>query len=221
MLACLVFLLGVAMDIVLIRFVGGDGNPPSQQEMMAMQMHAASNLPRLACLVLWWPALTVLFAALHKIDLVLYCRGQRLLRPWEVDDDEGEAHEGEAHEADKQSFSLPILTTRGHRHQASTSSTLSRIDPLRKASLQPLGPRNDPDGEPWAQRQRRTPLYRRLWAEIEIQQPPKAGIVRTVAVQHSGVQEMQTQAVWTAVAWAGLTSATLTLASLFIPGPGM
>ncbi|CAK7223572.1 hypothetical protein SCUCBS95973_005224 [Sporothrix curviconia] len=233
-LACLLFLMGVAMDIVLILLVDRNSHhSPPRHERAMMQM--AGSLPRLACLVLWWPALTVLFAALRKIDLVLYFCGQRLLRPWEVEDNEDDSDDDDDGDNDQGPLSgdvekgLSKIPTRqyrrGHRHQASTSSTSSRIDPLRKASLQPLGPRNDPENEPWARRQRRTPFYRRLWADIRLRpasfKAAGGGSRRTVVVQHSGVREMQTRAVWTSVAWAGLASATLTIASLFIPGPGM
>ncbi|CAK7217050.1 hypothetical protein SBRCBS47491_003030 [Sporothrix bragantina] len=226
-MACFLFLVGVAMDIVMILLVDKDSDySPPQHEKEKPMMQMAGSLPRLACLILWWPALTVLFAALRKIDLVLYFRGQRLLRPWEVEDEGGDEEDDEELVSDDVEKGLGLSTTptrryqRGHRHQASTSSTSSRIDPLRKASLQPLGPRNDPEIEPWARRQKRTPFYRRLWAEMWPKSRAGSGS-RLVGVQHSGVREMQTRAVWTAVAWAGLASATLTIASLFIPGPGM
>ncbi|CAK7232380.1 hypothetical protein SEUCBS140593_008241 [Sporothrix eucalyptigena] len=214
-MACIMFLTGIALDIVLILLVGKTSSS-SHTSVMAM-MHMESRLPRLVCLVLWWPALTVLLAAWHKIDLPLHFRGQRLLRPWEIEDDD-EDEEMLVGDFEKElSKSSTRQYQRGHRHQASTNSTSSRIDPLRKASLQPLGPRNDPASEPWARRQARTPFYRRLL--VEVWPSSKAGGSRTVAVQHDGVREMQTRAVWAAVMWAGLASASLTIASLFIPGP--
>lgn len=228
-MALLMFLFGVALDVVLILLVGGKGRSSAS----GAAVHIATSLPRLACLACWWPALTVLFAAWRKIDLLLHFRGQRLLRAWEFEDssDDGDAEEAgspmSTYSLDVEkdfggrsgSGQSPKQYQRGHRHQASTSSTSSRIDPLRKASLQALGPRNDPESEPWARQQARTPFYRRLVAELW---PTNTGLgSRTVAVQHTGVRAMQTRAVWAAVFWAGLTSVSLTIASLFIPGPSM
>ncbi|KAL1901413.1 hypothetical protein Sste5346_001818 [Sporothrix stenoceras] len=221
-MALVMFLVGVALDIVLILLVGGKEKhaPPGMLNM-------ANCLPRIACLAFWWPALAVLLAAWRKIDLLLHFRAQRLLRPWEIDDDDGDDEEAGS---PMSAYSLDLEKgmagksggksyQRGHRHQASTSSTSSRIDPLRKVSLQALGPRNDPESEPWARRQRRTPFYRRLSAELW---PASTGLgSRTVAVQHTGVRSMQNRAVWGAVLWAGLASATLTVISLFIPSPAM
>lgn len=225
-MALVVFLIGVALDIVLILLIGGKGKHAAPPGMLNM----ANCLPRIACLAFWWPALTVLLASWRKIDLLLHFRGQRLLRPWEIDDDGDDDVEEAGSPMSTYSLDLEKYLAgnksssgkryqRGHRHQASTSSTSSRIDPLRKASLQALGPRNDPESEPWARRQRRTPFYRRLLAELW---PASTGLgSRTVAVQHTGVRAMQNRAVLGAVLWAGLASATLTIVSLFIPGPSM
>ncbi|ERS96339.1 hypothetical protein HMPREF1624_07249 [Sporothrix schenckii ATCC 58251] len=234
-MALVLFLVGVALDIILI-LLGGSGKSSSSPS--GMMVDLTKSLPRLTCLAIWWPALTVLLAAWRKIDLLLHFRGQRLLRPWEIeDDDDVDGDDNEESPSPMSTYSIdlekdmagrsgsdssnsPKRYHRGHRHQASTSSTSSRIDPLRKASLQALGPRNDPDSEPWGRRQRRMPFYRRLISELRPTSSTGLGS-RTVAVQHAGVRALQNRAVWSAVLWAGLASMSLTIVSLFIPGPGM
>lgn len=236
--ATLLFLVGVALDVVLIVLVGGNILSLEAPTMTPSSMaRMGDSLARLVCLVFWWPALAILLAARRRIDLVLYLRGQLMLGPWAVEEDEewaGNDNDNDDVEragwptpnVEKQMSGRPRDGHRGHRHQTSTSSTSSRIDPLRKASLQTLGPRNDPDSESWARRQAQVPFVRRLLAEVW----PKRAVddrgfavrsSRTVAVRHAGVRAMQTQAVWAAVLWAGLASTVLAAISVFIPGLAM
>ena len=172
--------------------------------LVLLALYERSNAPRLVCLLLWWPALSLLvLSSWYRMDLLLYLGGQRLLRPWESDDDLDSDREKNA------------FCRRGHHHpEASTSSAASassRVDPLRKASLQAFGPRNDPDSEAWTVRQTRVPLYRRLLSQLS----PSGQ--RTATLQHEGARAMQKRAARTVVMSAGFVSAVVVLASLFIP----
>ncbi|EPE07396.1 regulator of g protein [Ophiostoma piceae UAMH 11346] len=178
--------------------------------LVLLVLYEHSNAPRLVCLLMWWPALSLLVLSWYRIDLPLYVCGQRLLRPWEAEDDA----------VSVRSLDLDLeksLFRRGHSHQVSTSSVVSassRVDPLRKTSLQAFGPRNDPDSEAWMVRQTRIPLFRRLLCQLSQLSPSGQ---RTASIQHEGVKARQKRAVWTAVMSAGFVSAVLALASLFIP----
>lgn len=118
----LLFLLGVAADVVLI-------------------LSSLSRFSRLMSLVLWWPGLTFLFSATNGVCLFLYVRNLRQLRPWEQVQYGGGTAKlddgGEYDESRKQSRSQ----SRSKRRGASGSPDV--IDPLRKSSMQTFGEANN------------------------------------------------------------------------------
>lgn len=104
---------------------------------------------------------------------------------------------------------------REHRRKDTTSSSVtavssssSRVDPLRKASLQVFGPKNEFDTEPWVAGYKRKAWLRKVFDE-------------TVPVQSKALLMMQDRVVFSAFLWAGLVATGLTVVSLFIPGGGM
>lgn len=88
-----------------------------------------------------------------------------------------------------------------------TSSTVSSRgpDPLRKASLQTFGPRNNPEGEAWNGLHAARSLVAKVFED-------------SVPVQNSALQLAQDRAVFMAVAWGGLVASVMVVGSLFIPG---
>lgn len=120
----LVFLLGCGLDAVLI-----------------LTAPSVSPFLRLLCILLWWPGLAVFLAACKSLCLLLFLRGVRELRPWEMfpgdEEDKGEDKGGEKGDA----------------------------DPLRKGSLRTFGPKNDCSQERWAVMYRARPVWKKVLDE--------------------------------------------------------
>ncbi|KAK0741054.1 hypothetical protein B0T18DRAFT_449523 [Schizothecium vesticola] len=124
-LGALVFLAGCGLDAVLILCPGGSTSP----------------FLRLLCILLWWPGLAVFLAACKSLCLLLYLRGVRELRPWEMFPDEETAE------------AVPAGGEKGD------------ADPLRKGSLRTFGPRNDCSQERWAVMYRARPVWKKVMDE--------------------------------------------------------
>jgi hypothetical protein len=178
---------GVALDLVFI-------------------LSSASPFLRISCLAIWLPSFTVLFSALSGVCLVLHSKGLRALRPWEQCAD-GEGKEGDGESV--ASFQKAGDMEAGRAScESARSPTFSRIDPLRKASLQAFGPRNDDGNEPWARAYAKKSLFRRVFEP-------------TVAAKSSRVRLMRERIVLKAFLFAGACSTVLTVASVFIPSVGL
>ena len=140
--------------------------------------------------------------------MVLHFKNVRQLRPWEQEHDE----EDDTH----QDNTIPKLSTDsrertpspgGHsRKNNSVSSTASsRLDPLRKESLQTFGPRNDYTREDsWRVAYRKKGVLDKMFDE-------------TVPVQNRALRMLQDRTVFFAVLWGGVGASVLTVGSLFIP----
>jgi len=191
--AAAVALFGVALDILFI-------------------LSGASHFFRVASLVFWWPALAAIYLALHGMCFFLYCQGARALRPWEQfpdlppspkgSDDGGAAAHGAAFDQ------ADAAETGRCSAESPRVETFSRIDPLRKASLQAFGPKNDVDAEGWTAAYAGRPLHRRIFEP-------------TVPVSNKRLRLLQSRVVFKAIAYGGAISVLLTTASIFIPGVRM
>ncbi len=162
----------------------------------------ASHFVRIVCLALWWPGFTTLLAAWQGICLVLYCRSRRELRPWEPFTDLDPVP------ADKIRMARIANTEDLERGRTSFDSsrrgTLSRIDPLRKGSLQAFGPSNSFDGEPWVDEYARKPLHRKIFEE-------------TLPTKNQNLTVLHDRIVFRAFLWAGLVSTALTVLIILVP----
>lgn len=97
---------------------------------------------------------------------------------------------------------------RTHARKDTNSSSFSRVDPLRKSSLQTFGPKNDPSREPWVKRYAAKSLYQKIF-EV------------TTPVQNQTLQLLLDRTIFFAIIWGGLVSSVLTVASLFVPSGDM
>ncbi|KAH6847902.1 hypothetical protein B0I37DRAFT_354580 [Chaetomium sp. MPI-CAGE-AT-0009] len=87
---------------------------------------------------------------------------------------------------------------------SSTSSTASRVDPLRKPSLQLFGPANEYAGEAWMAGYDGKGVVSKVFDE-------------TVVVQNKALMMWQDRTVFFALLWGGAGAVALTVVSLFIP----
>lgn len=187
--AAAVALVGLALDVVFI-------------------LSRANHFFRVACLAFWWPALAALFLALHGVCFVLYRRGARALRPWEqFPDVEADAKDGDA--ASVASFDTADAMEAGRSSvDSSRVATFSRVDPLRKASLQAFGPKNEAGREAWVGAYANKPAHRKIWEP-------------TVPVRNKHLRLLQDRVVFRSIAYGGAVSALLTVVSIFIPSVGL
>ncbi len=186
-LSALVMVLGLVLDLLLILSHG-------------------SHFIRIICLVLWWPALMALFLARNGICVLLHCQGLRALRPWEQFPDSETA----AHDSDSVSGFIKADDAEKGRVSVDSSrrATFSRIDPLRKASLQAFGPKNNFEHESWLDKYEKQPRLRKVFEP-------------TVSVQNRDLRLLQDRVVLKAFLGAGLASVMLVVASVFIPSAGL
>jgi hypothetical protein len=84
------------------------------------------------------------------------------------------------------------------------SSVASRVDPLRKPSLQVFGPGNEYSDEAWVGVYEGKGVMCRVFDE-------------TVVVQNKGMVSWQDRTVLFALLWGGAGAAALTVVSLFVP----
>ncbi|GKT47048.1 uncharacterized protein ColSpa_07229 [Colletotrichum spaethianum] len=151
----------------------------------------ASQYYRLLPTPVLFVGLMILIAALDGVSLSLHLSHSRHVRPWEVPD--LEAGTG----ADKR-----------HRRTATPESVAGAVDPLRKPSLQTLGPENVFSEEGWVAAYERRPLWRRVFE-------------RTSASQNRHLRILQDGVVAGAVLWAALATVGLGAGSIFIPSYNM
>ncbi|KAK1986263.1 hypothetical protein LZ30DRAFT_582432 [Colletotrichum cereale] len=147
-----------------------------------------SRYYRLLSTPLLFAGLAVLVAALDGVSLSLYLARRRHIRPWEVADDPEAGTGAEKHQ----------------RRNATPKSVAGAVDPLRKQSLQTLGPANVFSGEEWVAAYER----RRLW---------RLAFERTNVSQNRHLRILQHGVVAGAVLWATLTTVGLGVGSVFIP----
>jgi len=177
---------------------------------VSLMLSRADHFVRIACLALWWPGLTALIAACSGVCIVSHVRGVRALRPWEqfpdaapaaaATDETARSSVSFGHADDLEKGRVSIDSTR--------RATFSRMDPLRKGSLQAFGAKNDFEQEEWVRKYADLPLHRKIWEP-------------TMTAQNGSVRMMQDRVVFGSVVWAGAISTTLTVASIFIPSANL
>ena len=181
-----------------------------------------SRFLRILSILLWWPGFTVSIAAIRGLCIVLHFRNLRHVRPWEqfADAEPDEARECPKAKAldedsdDEDSSRDPekgVSGSRDRRKHVRTntkSSQTSVVDPLRKASLQTFGPKNDYAREPWVR------LYaaKSLWSRV---------FEATVPAQNRTLVLLQDRTIFFAVLWGGVLASMLTVVSLFVPVVGI
>jgi hypothetical protein len=191
-------------------------------------LSCANRFVRVVSLVVWWPGITLLIAAHRGLSIRLQLRYRRDVRPWEqFGDEEEQVSAGKDLEKEIESTPPPTPTThktpefahlalgskshpdplRSHRPthgRTDTTTSFSRVDPLRKASMTTLGPANDPRSESWVGAYAAKPLLRKVFEE-------------TVQNENRSLQELQERAVFVAVVAGGVVATLLAVGSLFIP----
>ena len=159
---------------------------------------------RAGCVLLWWPGLAVLVAACRGVDVVLHWKGMRQVRPWEG----GEGLDWAAGEEEKSGEEGWREHKRMDTASSAGSSVLSvassRVDPLRKPSLQVFGPENEYAKEDWVNGYREKGWMQKVFDE-------------TVVVQSKALVLWQDRTVFFALLWGGAGAAALTVVSLFVP----
>ncbi|KAM7222014.1 hypothetical protein V8F06_002519 [Rhypophila decipiens] len=178
----LLIMLGFAIDILLI-------------------LSRRSHFLRIVCLIPWWPGITSFIAGCQCLCVILHFKNVRQRSPWEQEIlDEGDIKKG----------SSPRTSTDGRQqhprqNDSISSTTSSRVDPLRKETLQTFGPKDDyTREEDWVVSYRRKNLVYKIFDE-------------TIPVQNRAVRMLQDRTVFFAVLWGGVGASVLTVGSLFIP----
>ena len=151
-----------------------------------------SRLWRLACAPLWFTAFCGLIASGSGLCMALHLKGRRQLRPWE----QGADLEGGGG------------LSRRHVRKKTSESVLSYVDPLRKQSMQTLGPKNEFWDEEWVRAYEKKWLFRRV-------------VDGTVAVQNRQLSVLQDAVVAGSILWGSLIALLLTAGSIFVPELGM
>ncbi|KAI1344022.1 regulator of G protein-like protein [Xylariaceae sp. FL0016] len=146
---------------------------------------------RFCALPLWGLGFSFLLTGRRGVCLFHHWHCRRDMRPWEQFVDAGL----ESGENSKPYFNED-------KRPASHSS--STVDPLRKESLQALGPANQFDGAPWARMYAKKPVWRKVFED-------------TVVIQNKRLQAMQDQAVHGALMWASFLMVVFTIGSVCIP----
>ncbi|KAH8888346.1 hypothetical protein GQ53DRAFT_843706 [Thozetella sp. PMI_491] len=182
----LLILLGVGLDVFFI-------------------LSGLSHYLRIICLLLWWPGITVLAAALKGLCLLLHFHNLRHARPWEQSSGQG-SQDAKSVETDSDGSEKDAAAHTPHKHDGkdTTGGHVNAVDPLRKPSLQTFGPSNDFSKEPWVA------MYMNKSFLEKVFEP-------TVLVQNSSLQLLQDRSVFFAVLWGGLGASVLTVGSLFVP----
>ncbi|OTA90809.1 hypothetical protein M434DRAFT_33267 [Hypoxylon sp. CO27-5] len=177
-LGALLIVLAVILDIILI-------------------LSKFNRLARLSAVPLWYGGLYILLIEGRGISIRLYMNRKRHLRPWEeipnVDPDSADP-EANTMQAEPNTADLSE-----NRKQDSP-----RVDPSVKGSLQPLGPANDLEGEPWVQLYQKKPFCKKVF-EV------------SVANRNRHLRAMQDWAVFTSLLWASLLVVILTVGAVLIP----
>ncbi|KAK2039990.1 hypothetical protein LZ31DRAFT_56365 [Colletotrichum somersetense] len=154
-----------------------------------------SRYYRLTSTPLIFAGLAILVAAIDGVSLSLYLARRRQIRPWEVPEDLEAGTGGTAAE-------------KHHRRKATPESVAGAVDPLRKQSLQTLGPANVFSGEEWVAAYERRRLWRLLFE-------------RKSGCRNQDLRLLQHGVVAGAVLWATLTTVGLGVGSIFIPSHDM
>ncbi|KAI0025094.1 hypothetical protein F4780DRAFT_792686 [Xylariomycetidae sp. FL0641] len=161
---------------------------------------------RLAAAPLGFAGLLALATARHGLCLRATAggwTGYREVRPWEPrggDDDVERGGSAAARDGERKSVDSFSST--------STGGSGSGSDPLRKPSLQPLGPANDSLAQEGKEKGKRRGFWRAVMGE------------ETVKVPNRQVAKAQQDLVVRAVIWAGCAALAVTTVVVVVPSPG-
>lgn len=183
----LLIILGFAIDAILI-------------------LSRRSNYLRIMCLIPWWPGITTFIAGCKCLCVILHFKNARQLRPWEQDNPMPDKCNWKVRvDSTADSPKTSVDAKQHSRQNYSISSTASRVDPLRKESLQTFGPKNDyTREEDWLISYKEKSVIDKIFDE-------------TVPVQNRALRMLQDRTVFFAVLWGGVVASVLTVGSLFIP----
>jgi hypothetical protein len=149
-----------------------------------------SRLWRLTSAPPLFTGFAILIAAGNGVSLTLHLCHRRQLRPWE--------HSGDVERGN-------IHMQKGHGHKrTNTSDSVFGVDPLRKGSLQPFGPKNAFGDEEWVRVYESKWLWRRM-------------LDRHAPAQNRYIKVLQDGVIASAVLWSGVVSTGLVVGSYFIP----
>ncbi|KAL0941085.1 uncharacterized protein CTRU02_203848 [Colletotrichum truncatum] len=154
---------------------------------IAFILSSISQYYRLLSTPFLFSGLAILVAALDGVSLSLHLSRRRHVRPWEVPDLETGTG------ANKQ-----------HRRAATAETVSGAVDPLRKPTLQTLGPENVFANEEWVTTYQSRWLWRRVFE-------------RSIVSKNKHLRILQDGVVASAALWAGLTTIGLGIGSIFIP----
>ncbi|OLN91977.1 hypothetical protein CCHL11_01448 [Colletotrichum chlorophyti] len=157
----------------------------------ALILSSFSRYYRLLSTPLLFAGLAVLVAALDGVSIPLHLARRRHVRPWAVPDLESGTG---AHKR--------------HRRAATFASVAGAVDPLRKPSLQTLGPENVFSAEDWVIAYER----RWLWSCVFERSGPSV---------NGHLRILQDGVVAGALLWAALATAGVGAGSVFIPSYNM
>ncbi|OTA57198.1 hypothetical protein K449DRAFT_386496 [Hypoxylon sp. EC38] len=177
-LGALLIVLAVILDIILI-------------------LSKFNRLARLSAVPLWYGGLYILLIEGRGISIRLYMNRKRHLRPWEeIPNVDPDSADPEANTMQAKPNTADLSEKRKHDSP--------RVDPPVKGSLQPLGPANDLEGEPWVQLYQKKPFWKKVF-EV------------SVANRNRHLRAMQDRAVFISLLWASLLVVILTVGSVLIP----
>ncbi|KAK4450542.1 hypothetical protein QBC34DRAFT_402836 [Podospora aff. communis PSN243] len=200
-LGILAVLIGLGLDAILI-------------------LSRTNRFIRIACVIFWWPGLTVFIAACKSLCLLLHLRDVRELRPWEMfpADKDAESAVKDVYSPSPQALSasdkemeaggVSFVGTHARKNTGDSTKSDSGPDPLRKPSMRTFGPKNDYSDMRWFH------LYskRSVWSKI---------LDRTTPVQNPTLRKMQDRTILLSIMWGGLAAAALAVASVLVPSMGM
>ncbi|KAI1102323.1 hypothetical protein F4804DRAFT_343335 [Jackrogersella minutella] len=157
-----------------------------------------NRLARLSAVPLWYIGFYILLIEGRGISIGLYMNHKRQLRPWEKTEN-----------LDPESGQARVETGQAESQNPTDASEKRNQDTPRdnvqgRQSLQPLGPANDFESEPWIRLYQTKPFWRKVF---------DASIVN----RNRHLRAMQDRAIFTSLLWASLLVVVLTVVSVLIP----
>lgn len=153
-----------------------------------LTLSSASRWFRIIAAAEWWFGITNFIAAYQGLCVLLHRLHTRNIRPWEIDDREGEKYQSLGDEAQLGESNIRFSTTK----------------PRWPVKMEVFGPSNNYLKDPWMRRHRR----KSLWNQISD---------RKVRVKEKGLRIMQNKIVWQAEAWALVITIPLTAGFVALP----
>ena len=174
-LSGLLFFLGVAMETLFV-------------------LSSWSNIWRISCFPLFFGAFAVMIASASGLSLFLHVASKRQLRPWEQASDLEEGRMKMSSEKNTKYLDQEILR----------DMRMGAVDPLRKASLQTFGAKNEFADEEWVAAYEKKWLLRRI---LDV----------SVGAHSKYIKVLQDSIVASAVLWGGLIATVFCAGCYFIP----